>query len=353
MTGANIGAMIITAGDLLALTTGIGILGFRIWVVSFKNEAPQASSNSVRPLWWLLGACIVVLTLSSLGELIRRGMEMSGRPLTEIALVMPAVLSKTHFGRVWLFRPVALLVLWLGWRARPHFDSPFVSALMLVAAGLIAASRSLSGHAADWGDITLHEVMDWAHLLAASVWGGSLVGLTVTGFRTLTEGAGARRARIATMAQRWSTLAGVALAVVVLTGIYNAWLQLQRFEALWQTAYGRTLSIKLSLVLVIVALGATNRYFGLPSLRAWADRLANATESSPLEQFVRRASVEGILIIGALLCVAVLLTEMPARHQRPVRSSQHIHASGLAPEAVNASLQPHALLSSMTPDMHR
>nr|WP_315597830.1 hypothetical protein [uncultured Cupriavidus sp.] len=109
---------------------------------------------------------------------------------------------------------------------------PVVTAMMLAAACLIAASRSLSGHPADWGDITLHELMDWSHLLAASLWGGSLIGLTLTGFRSLTMAADERRQFVAAMVRRWSTLAGVALAVVALTGIYNAWLELQHFEAL-------------------------------------------------------------------------------------------------------------------------
>lgn len=351
MLASNPGSMIVTAVDLLALSTCIGVLGFRIWVVRFKDELPPPSTAAaVMPLWWLVGICLVVLTLSSVGELIRRTMEMSGRPLAEVGLVLPQVLSQTHFGRVWLLRPVALLVLWSSWCTRPRLGSPAITAVMLAAACLIAASRSLSGHAADWGDITLPELMDWSHLLAASLWGGSLIGLTLTGFRSLTEAADARRQFVAAI-RRWSALAGVALAVVALTGIYNAWLELQHFEALWQTDYGRILLLKLSLVLIIVALGASNRYLGIPSLRAWADGSSGSSKPSgllattlyfltlerrragkhgPLERFVRRAKVEGALMIGALLCVTILLGQMPARHQSRMPASHHTHANGMA-----------------------
>ncbi|MGO4306731.1 copper resistance D family protein [Cupriavidus sp. RAF12] len=351
MMAVSPGSMLVTAADLLALATCIGVLGFRIWVVRFKDEWPQPSTAAVVSLWWLVGICLAVLTLSSVGELIRRTTEMSGRPLAEVHVVLPQVLSQTHFGRVWLLRPVALLVLWSGWSTRARLGSPMITAAMLAAACMIAASRSLSGHAADWGDITLPELMDWSHLLAASLWGGSLIGLTLTGFHSLTVAADERRQFVAAMARRWSALAGVALAVVALTGIYNAWLELQHFEALWQTAYGRILLLKLSLVLIIVVLGASNRYLGIPSLQAWAGESAGSAEPSgllattlslltleprragkhgPLERFVRRAEVEGVLMIGALLCVAILLGQMPARHQSHMPPSHHTHANNLA-----------------------
>ncbi|KJK10303.1 hypothetical protein UB46_41820 [Burkholderiaceae bacterium 16] len=343
--------MIVTAADLLALAICIGVLGFRIWVVSFRGEMLQPSAAFLQPLWWLLGICLAMLTLSSLGELIRRAMEMSARPLAEVAPMLPTVLFKTHFGRVWLLRPVALLVLWLGWRTRPRLGSPAISVAMLAAACLIAASRSLSGHAADWGDITLHELMDWSHLLAVSFWGGSLIGLTLTGFSTFTAGSHERRQLVAAMARRWSALAGAALAVVALTGIYNAWLELQRIAAFWETAYGRVLLIKLSLVLIIVVLGAVNRYVGIPSLQAWASgspgdgkpsglraivlslltqERSRRERHDPLVQFVRRARLEGLLMIGTLICVAVLLSLMPPRHLSRMPTSHHTHSHEMA-----------------------
>ena len=340
-------SMLVTAADLLALTTCIGILGFRIWVVSFRDEMSQYSAALLQPLWCLLGICLAVLALSSLGELFRRAVEMSARPLWEIVPMLPTVLFKTHFGHVWLLRTVALLVLWLGWRTRPRFGSPGITTAMLAAACLIAASRSLSGHAADWGDITLHELMDWLHLLAVSIWGGSLIGLTLTGFSIFLTGSDERRRLAFTMARRWSTLAGAMLAVVALTGIYNAWLEMQRLAAFWETAYGRVLLLKLSLVLVIVVLGAMNRYLGIPALEAWASGLPAADKPfgltaavlssltrektrqgrrDPRLRFVRRARLEGILMIGTLLCVALLLSQMPSRHlSRMPSHTTHVH----------------------------
>lgn len=347
---ASVEGIVVTATDLLALTTCIGILSFRIWVVRFKDLAPHPSPDFLVPLWWALGICLALLTFSSIGELLRRAIEMSGRPIGELALVLPAVLSKTHFGRVWLLRPVALAVLWLGWGRSRRLDSQGVSAAMLAAACAMAASRSLSGHAADWGDITLHELMDWAHLLAASVWGGSLIALTVTGFRTFTKRADRRRQVVVAMASRWSALAGAALAVVILTGIYNAWFALGRPEALWETAYGRLLLVKVSLVLIIVTLAAANRYLGIPSLQAWCNGQDRNEHPSgvlaiilsfltldwmqrgphrPLMRFVRKAALEGFLIIAVVICVAVLVGLMPARHPGRMPAGHLMQSNGM------------------------
>jgi copper resistance protein D len=63
--------------------------------------------------------------------------------------VLPTVLLQTHFGRIWLLRPATLLLLWIGCR-RTRFDfRPGILTAMLIAGAAIAASRSLSGHAAD------------------------------------------------------------------------------------------------------------------------------------------------------------------------------------------------------------
>ena len=47
----------------------------------------------------------------------------------------------------------------------------------------MAMTRSASGHAADWGDLTWPEVIDWVHLMAGAVWGGGLIALSIMGFQ--------------------------------------------------------------------------------------------------------------------------------------------------------------------------
>jgi putative copper export protein len=61
------------------------------------------------------------------------------------------------------------------------------------------------------------------HLLAVSAWAGSLIALLLTGFHILNDRAEERRKNVAGIVIRWSALAGISLAIVVVTGIYNIW----------------------------------------------------------------------------------------------------------------------------------
>ena len=63
------------------------------------------------------------------------------------------------------------------WRSRVAGSG--LPALMLCACTLIAMMRSASGHAADWGDLTFSELIDWLHLMASTLWGGGLLTLCI------------------------------------------------------------------------------------------------------------------------------------------------------------------------------
>ncbi|MGH7807414.1 MAG: CopD family protein, partial [Thermodesulfobacteriota bacterium] len=139
---------------------------------------------------------------------------------------------------------------------------------------------------------------------------------------------------IADIVSRFSNLAGICLAGVILTGVYNAWLEVGNLGALWETPYGRALIIKLLLLLVLIILGAFNRYISLPLIR-WsaggpltvryllhrliiASYLARFQGNPPVHCLMRRLRqrvlMEVVLVIGILICTALLLHGVPARH---------------------------------------
>ena len=179
----SLGLMLPTAVDLFALTTCLGALGCRLWVLPPVATTMDGERTAAlwAALWWLLALCLLLLIVSSLGELVGRTMTMSGRPLAASLRVLPTVLLRTHYGWVWCVRGAALVALWIGWGSgRRHLPSRKIPAVMLGAAALLALTRSASGHAADWGDVSLPELMDGLHLLAGSLWGGGLLVLTST-----------------------------------------------------------------------------------------------------------------------------------------------------------------------------
>jgi copper resistance protein D len=326
-----------TVFDLLALATCLGTLGCRLWVLPALAAVPGAIGIDavLAALWRLLVTCIAALTVSSLAELAGRTAEMSGQPLAAILPVLPTVLFQTHYGWVWLMRPVALTVLWLGWwMGRSNLHSRLIPAVMFGAGALLAVTRSASSHAADWGDLTFPEIIDWVHLMASSLWGGGLFALSIAILPAVFRLPTRRRQCIATIAQRFSILAGVTLAGVLLTGLYNAWAQLGTIRALWEVSYGRMLLVKLLLVIPLVAFGASNHYTSVPLLRRWSARpgprrarwrilvviQGRATgQGRPravrlIRRFARKVRAEVILVVGILICTALLLHGAPARH---------------------------------------
>lgn len=112
-----------------------------------------------------------------------------------------------------------------------------------------------------------------------------------------------------------SILALILQASEVLAGSYNTWAHIPQPSALWLTPYGRTLALKLFLVLLMLSLGAVNNYhYGKR-----ASRLANKrhpdTSSRLLEgSFLRSLSSEAALGIVVLLVTAVLVFLTPARN---------------------------------------
>ena len=205
---------------------------------------PAVACTRVRRL---AAGATVVLVVGTLGELFVRAQTMV-EPTDGVLAAVPAVLAHTHFGRIWLVR-VALVVasgaLALG-RPRP---------LALPLAVGIALTTALTGHLADWGDVTPSVGLDWLHVTAASMWTGGLVALAV---------ACARGAwpveRLPAIAVRFSRLAGACLLVVLVTGAWNVWIQVPSLPAMWTTAYGRVLTAKLLLVAALVLAGGFNRY---------------------------------------------------------------------------------------------
>ena len=204
---------------------------------------------------------------------------------------------------------------------------------MLLLGLIVAMTASASGHASDAGDLSLPEMMDWLHLLAASVWGGGLMVLSVSVLPDLIGRREPTPALISRVAGRFSSLAGFAVGIVAITALYNAWKYVGSIHALLGSPYGWTVIAKVVLFLVLINLGGFNRYVSVPLLQEWAGassegrgiftRLAlqffpglhlGGNGGRIASRFRRGVKVEAILIIGVLLCAALLRHEIPARH---------------------------------------
>jgi putative copper resistance protein D len=260
-------------------------------------------------------------------------MEISAQPLSAVFPAVPTVILRTHIGHVWLIRISALILFSITFTAaRRYRDSRRFLIFLLGLGVIISMTESASGHASDAGDFSLAEIMDWFHLLSASIWGGGLLTLSVAILPELARH-GERIAPVnASVARRFSGIAGFAVGIVAITSLYNAWSYVGSFGAFWKTSYGWTAVAKILLFSLIIYLGAFNRYVSVPLLQracvlpgrqGFLERIAVhffprylCTEEKSLifSRFMWSVKVEAVLIVGVLLCAALLRHEVPARH---------------------------------------
>jgi putative copper resistance protein D len=320
--------------QLICLTFCIGVVVSRLWFFSPSMQAEFSHDGkfSVR-LWKLFCFELAILIVGSIAGLVLRSMEMSGQPVSEISSVLPLILFKTHYGTVWFVRIGALILLALSTTVTRHRDTrPFLF-FMLILALAVSMTSSASGHGADAGDFSIPEIMDWIHLFAACLWGGGLMVLTLSVLPDLIGRGKGSPPLISRMADRFSAMAGIAVAMTVITALYNFLIDVRTVSAMVKTPYGLAVAAKILLLLCLVILGAFNRYVSVPLLREWAGgspdvrsivaRIAgkffapfrrNSSGPMVVARFKRLVGLETALILAVFFCAALLRHETPARH---------------------------------------
>jgi copper transport protein len=134
----------------------------------------------------------------------------------------------------------------------------------VVAVGVIAGIAMLlhvwSGHAngaSPYRPLILIE--QWVHFVAIGAWVGGLVWLLL-GMR------GQEAADRAVVVRRFSRIATVGIAAVVLTGVLRSISEVGSFGNLVHTTFGATLLVKLGLFALLALLGAVNHFQLVPRL---------------------------------------------------------------------------------------
>jgi len=184
----------------------------------------------------------------------------------------------TTFGEVWrwhlLLTAIALMVWLMDWLPGR------VMLMFLTSTGLLF-SQALIGHAAmNEGALGLLQRGNHTlHLLSAAYWFGSL--LPLLGCLLYTERDETRPYAIATLI-RFSTCGHVAVALVILTGILNSAIILQRLPTDLSSRYIQLLLVKIALVVVMTGVAIFNRYRLVPLIPTQPQlayqRLASATK---------------------------------------------------------------------------
>ncbi|HSI80291.1 MAG TPA: CopD family protein [Solirubrobacterales bacterium] len=226
-------------------------------------------------VWLALGAVLLSALASARAPVLRRA------ALGAVGNVAAPALSRTH--RLLLFAAVIALAL----------------------------TAPMAGHTGDHSPRGILICADATHLICMSLWLGGLALLLVV-VPTATRGLSARERTpiLAEVVGRFSRLAVVAVALIVLTGAIQSLALVGSLGAFVDTAYGRIVLAKIVLLAGLVALGAYNQRRSLPRLRRLA---AGGHEPGKAAVLLRRAvAAEVALVIAVLGLTSVLVVTQPA-----------------------------------------
>jgi putative copper export protein len=180
-----------------------------------------------------------------------------------------ALLLQTQFGHLWLGRATVLIVLFVFAAFAPgrlfclFEENGRRGALLLAPGTVLLVSLAWAGHAAAGiNDRATHLLADTLHLLLGAVWPVGLVPFALF----LRQAAAWPRDVALAVTRRFSQTSFAVVFLLGATGLINGWLLVGSWSALVGTGYGRWLLAKVAVTLLMIGLGAWNRFVRLPQL---------------------------------------------------------------------------------------
>lgn len=229
-------------GLYLGLFVGVGGVFFGRWI------AWSMTGMNVPRAALIIGPPSAVVSLGVLG------LDLLGLPPAALETAAPWTIAfATSAGPALLIAIVAmLLALTALGRVR------YARALAAIAFAGVGLSLALTGHAVTASPEVLTRPGVFVHGLAVAFWIGALAPLTALVSKPTPA--------VLPLLSRFSRIAMPVVAALALTGLTLAVIQLEKPSALVETSYGLILSVKLALVLFLLALAALNRFRLTPAI---------------------------------------------------------------------------------------
>jgi copper transport protein len=290
-------SMVVRWLNVLTLAWLVGSIAF--WVFIWKPTVPEGHPETERLMNEVIGFGWLVVGIASALILLLQASIVSDTGLLQGLSAVPQVLFGTRFGQLWLGRGILWLIFGVLFFVLPNRTQWTYRLLLLLTMGILV-TQSLFSHASGAADAVPSVLADWLHLVAMSVWIGSLMQLIV-----VIDEVRQRLPILAELVARFSNLARLSVAMLVVTGAYAAWLHIGSIDGFFSTQYGLAMTVKLLLFLPLLALGAVNLLLTSRGLRAgqavWSGRL----------QFL--VGIEVTLATAILVAVGVMTAIAPAR----------------------------------------
>jgi copper transport protein len=343
---AEIGLGVARGVQYAALALALGALAFWLLVWGPARRPPAgtgqrweaASRGFDRRLRALLLLAAVAGAASAAAGVVFHAAEAAG---VAAASALDATILReelgTRFGTVWALTALA----WLGFgillAASRRPLSPRWALVLLAPLGFVALEPALSGHPSTQSPVALLLPANVAHVLAASVWLGGLAALLFVLPAATRELEPAGRSRLLAAALvRFSPVALLCVAVILLTGIGQGYAYVRELENLLDTAYGRAVLIKLALLIgLLIPLAAYNRRRSVPGL----ERIAAGGEPPGRAGVLLRRALRGEVALAVVILgvTAALAGYAPAT---AVQSGPFSGGAALGPAELEVTVDP-------------
>jgi copper transport protein len=274
----------------LALLAGSLLISAYVWPGAVRLRLAQL----------VTGVTVAVLGATAVAQLLILASDVEGRsPLDAWGGLTTAI--RTDAGAALLIRLLLVglvAVVLFAWRGAPQTSR--LSAAGLCVVGLLA-TWAFAGHGRSMRWPWLGVPLDVVHYAAAALWLGGLVLMVAVVGRQATG------KTLVRAVQRFASVAGVAVMVVIATGVLQSIRLVGGPAGLVSTAHGRLLVFKLFPLGVMLYVADVNR-------RRVNRRFRSATTATRgAEVALRRAmTTESVLGVGILMVTAALVVSPPA-----------------------------------------
>jgi putative copper export protein/methionine-rich copper-binding protein CopC len=287
--------------NFVGLVLMVGTVAFRFGVLqrgraALADDVANAIDHSTR------NVALVAAVLALSGNLLRFWLQsgaLHGTARMWDPELLQAMTFSTGWGKAWLAQTVATIGFVVATRLRTEepTESWIAAAVFAVAAG---ATPAFSGHAAAVEQMAVVPIFnDAVHLIAASSWLGTLAVLLFA-VPAVIRASHTPFADAAALVRTFSPLALFAAAVAIATGTLSAFVHIKAIPELWTTPYGRTLSLKLAVVLLTATTGAYNWKVVSPRL---------GSQEATLH--IRRSALAEVIIAATIIAVTAVLVALP------------------------------------------
>lgn len=277
----------------------IGILFFSLFVLPKElGQEIRVKNTFGRLIMYSFAAlCFSIIISLPLQATIESGLPWTKVINTE---VLGDMLTNSVFGKAWSTQIIMMLILWLPTFLicyKPFDTKIWVWISFIIAIGILK-TKTLTSHAASSENGILAAGMDLFHLLSASIWIGSIIALIA--LIPLSRKDETKKFYMDAV-RRFSKWGIIIVVVLSATGVYGSLLYIPNFRSLLFTDYGRALSGKIILLVIMMAFAAINFIKGKRNS----------------ERGIAR-SLWGELMTGIIVLVlSVILTNLPTAMASP------------------------------------